>query len=75
MDPVFPFGLATTPGVQGCIADATINLLNSWDAAPVFKWVDDFNIMHESCRTITHKDGLVKYFYVYELADVIKHTA
>src|SRR5882724_12033727 len=66
MDHVFPFGLATTPGVKGCVTDATIGLLDSWDVAPVFKWVSDFNIMCEQCRTVTHDDGSAKYFYAYE---------
>src|SRR5882724_1124479 len=56
VDHVFLFGLATAPGVQGCVADATVDLLEFWGVAPVFKWVDNFSFMHEPCSMITHRD-------------------
>ena len=46
VDHVFPFGLATVPGIQGCcVADATVDILAFWEIAPVFKWVDDFSFL------------------------------
>ena len=72
IDHVFPFGLATAPGVQGCIVDATVDLLDVWDVTPVFKWVDNFNFMHEPCGTASHDDGLKDYIYAYDLDDIIQ---
>ena len=71
---MFPFGLETMPGVQGCIADATVDILESWEVTPVFKSVDNFNFMQEPSDTIVHKDGSIGYTYQYTLADVIKLT-
>jgi hypothetical protein len=34
---VFPFGLATAGGVQGHVADATVNILHSLDLSPIKK--------------------------------------
>jgi len=61
IDHVFPFSLATVPGVQGCVADATVDRKESWEVTPVFKWVDDFNFMREPRNTIVHKDGSIGY--------------
>lgn len=41
VDHVFPFGLATAGGVQGNVADATVDILHSMDLGPIKKWVDD----------------------------------
>jgi hypothetical protein len=41
IDHVFPFGLATAGGVQGHVADATVDILDSLDLGPIKKWVDD----------------------------------
>jgi len=71
VDHVFPFGLATAPSVQGCVADATVDLLDTWDVNPVFKWVDDFNFMREPCSAIMQEDGSIDYNYTYDLHDII----
>jgi len=47
VDHEFLFGLATVPGIQGCIADVTVDNLDAWEISLVFKWVDDFNFMCE----------------------------
>jgi len=72
IDHVFLFGLATAPGVQGCVADAMVDILNAWEVSPVFKWVDDFNFMREPCGTIRLDDGLMDYVYAYDLGDIIQ---
>jgi len=74
LDHVFPFGLAMAPGLQGCITDAMVDILDAWEISPVFKWVDDFNFMHEPCKSVTCKDGSIDYFYAYNLGDVIRCT-
>jgi len=58
VDHVFPFGLATAPGIQGCVADATVDILAFWKIAPVFKWVDDFSFLHEPCSKSSVRMGL-----------------
>jgi len=67
---VFPFGLATAPGVQGCIADVTVDILEAQEIAPVFMWVDNFNFMCRPCKAITQDDGSCCY-YPYDLTNVI----
>ena len=71
---MFPFGLETVPGVQGCVADATVDVLDACKITPVFKWVNDFNIMHELCGLAMCSNGLFHYFYAYDLADIIRCT-
>jgi hypothetical protein len=41
IDHVFPFGLATAGGVQGHVANATVDILHSLELGPIKKWVDD----------------------------------
>src|SRR5882724_3529006 len=74
MHHVFPFGLAMAPGVQGCIADATVDVLEACKITPMFKWVYDFNIMCKPCGSAMHDDGSIVYFYAYELSDVVRCT-
>ena len=74
IDHIFPFGLATAPGVQGCVMDATVDVLDAWNIAPVFKWVDDFNFMCEPCGTTSHDDGSKDYIYTYDLDDINQLT-
>ena len=42
MDHNVPFGLATSSGMQGEVADATIDIWVKMDVGPAVKWVDDF---------------------------------
>jgi hypothetical protein len=44
IDHVFPFGLTTAGGVQGNVADATVDILHGLDISPIKKWVDDHSI-------------------------------
>lgn len=44
MDHTFPFGLTTAGGVQGHVADATVDILANLDISPIKKWVDDHSI-------------------------------
>jgi len=39
-----PFGAASAHGLQGEVADATVDILYSLHIHPVIKWVDDFDI-------------------------------
>jgi len=71
IDHVFLFGLATSLHVQGCVMDVMVGLLDAWDIPPVFKWVDDFNFMHEPCSAVMHDDGSTDYSYVYDMGDII----
>lgn len=44
IDHTFPFGLTTAGGVQGHVADATVDILAKLDVSPIKKWVDDHSI-------------------------------
>lgn len=44
IDHTFPFGLTTAGGVQGHVADATVDILANLDVTPIKKWVDDHSI-------------------------------
>src|SRR3984957_13527993 len=44
MDHNVPFGAGSAHGLQGEVADATVDILYSLYIHPVIKWVDDFNI-------------------------------
>lgn len=70
IDHVFPFGLATAGGVQGNVADATVDILYSFDFGPIKKWVDDhtffrfaygggFRLADGSLSPFLYKHGLV----------------
>jgi len=48
-----------------------VDLLDAWEVGPVFKWVDDFNFMHEPCSAIMHDDSSMDYSYAYDLCDII----
>ena len=71
IDHMFPFGLATAPGVQGCVADAMVDILDAWEVALVF---DDFNFMWEPFGAIRLNDGSMDYVYAYDLGDIIQLT-
>ena len=43
MDHNVPFGLTSTSGLQGKVADATIDIWEHHNISPAVKWVDDFN--------------------------------
>jgi hypothetical protein len=49
IDHVFPFGLSTAGGVQGHVADATVDILSSKDLGPIKKWVDDHTFFRFPC--------------------------
>ena len=44
LDHNVPSGLGSASGIQGEIADATVDIWHSLDVRPVVKWVDDFTI-------------------------------
>jgi len=74
IDHVLPFSLATAPGIQGNVANVVVDLLLHWEFGPVFKWVDDFNFLHEQYASITGLDSSVSYSYAYGLSDIIMKT-
>jgi hypothetical protein len=60
IDHVFPFGLAMAGGVQGHVADATVDILHSLDLGPIKKWVDDHTFFRFaiSMSPFMYKHGL-----------------
>lgn len=69
-----PFGVASAHGLQGEIADATVDIWRGLGVKPVVKWVDDFNPFRFPTLDGAYEgisDG-VKYRYDYDLTR-IKH--
>lgn len=44
IDHIFPFGLSTAGGIQGNVADATVDILTCSNLGPIKKWVDDHTL-------------------------------
>jgi hypothetical protein len=44
IDHVIPFGLTSTSGLQGEVADATVDIWEHHDITPAVKWVDNFSV-------------------------------
>ena len=77
IDHVFPFGLTTAGGVQGHVADATVDILACLKVSPVKKWVDDHLIFRiATSGGLNLPDGSMSPFkYPYSLNDIINLTA
>ena len=72
MDHDVPFGLASASGLQGEVADATVDIWEHHDISPAVKWVDDFSVFR-----FPKTDGLfhdisngVRYAYGYDLTSI-----
>jgi hypothetical protein len=72
MDHNVPFGLASASGLQGEVADATIDIWEYHEVSPAVKWVDDFNVFR-----FPKSDGIfsaisdgVNYSYSYDLTSI-----
>lgn len=76
IDHVFPFGLTTAGGIQGHIADATVDILQSVDLGPIKKWVDDHTFFCFACGGSEKlADGSSKPFlYCHRLFDIYHHS-
>lgn len=72
IDHVFPFGLSTAGGVQGNVADATVDILTSMDFGPIKKWVDDHTLFWYAIGGgNTELDGSIAHFlYHHGLVDI-----
>lgn len=72
IDQNVPFGLASAAGLQGEIADATIDIWKHHKVSPAVKWVDDFNIFRfprSDGPFFGISDG-VEYRYGYDLTSI-----
>jgi hypothetical protein len=76
IDHVFPFGLATAGGVQGNVADATVDILSSFELGPIKKWVDDHTFFRFAyCGGFMLPNGsFAPYLYHHGLAEIYKHS-
>ena len=77
IDHVVPFGLSTACGIQGIIADATVDIVAAHGYGPTHKWVDDFSLFREPSDqghiSITVDDQT--FHYSYDLKDILHCTA
>lgn len=72
IDQNVPFGLASAAGLQGEIADATIDIWEHHEISPALKWVDDFNVFRfpkPDGQFLGISDGL-EYRYGYNLSSI-----
>lgn len=76
IDHVFPFGLTTAGGVQGQVADATVDILQSVDLGPIKKWVDDHTFFRFACGGGEKlADGSsAPFIYCHGLFDIYSHS-
>jgi hypothetical protein len=77
IDHNIPFGLTSSAGLQGKVADATIDIWEYHKVTPAVKWVDDFNIFHfpkSNGLFLSTSDG-VKYHYGYDLMSIKESIA
>jgi hypothetical protein len=72
IDHVFPFGLTTAGGVQGNIADATVDILHNLNISPIKKWVDDHSIFRFPVGGgyLCPDGSLSPYLFLFGLADI-----
>ncbi|TFY81501.1 hypothetical protein EWM64_g2511 [Hericium alpestre] len=64
LDHIAPFRLMTS-GLQGEVADATIDIWECAGVAPSLKWVDNFNIFHFPISWFIDDLGVPVYDYTY----------
>ena len=67
-----PFGLASASGLQGEVADATVDIWHSLRVGPVIKWVDDFNVFRYATEQglFAGISNNVLYRYDYDLSHI-----
>ena len=66
------FGLTSASGLQGEVADATVDIWKHHDISPAVKWVDDFNVFcfPKADGTFHSISNGVKYMYGYNLTSI-----
>jgi hypothetical protein len=67
-----PFGLTSASGLQGEVADATVDIWEHHGVSPAVKWVDDFNVFRFP-KTDGHFHGIsdgVEHMYDYDLTSI-----
>lgn len=76
IDHVFPFGLATAGGVQGHVADASVDILHSLELGPIKKWVDDHTFFRFAISGgLLLPDGSLSPFaYKHGLVEIYAHS-
>jgi len=76
VDHNFPFGLTTAGGVQGHVADATVDILHAMDIAPIKKWVDDHAMFRfPVAGGVLGPDGSISsYEYLFDLLSIFDAT-
>jgi len=78
MDHNVPFGLATSSGMQGEVADATIDIWVKMGVGPAVKWVDDFVLFRFPVPSGGDKmimDSRGEFHYSYDLEGAKKMSA
>jgi hypothetical protein len=76
IDHTFPFGLTTAGGVQGNVADATVDILAHLDVSPIKKWVDGHSIFRYPCGggVILPDGSVTPYEYLFGLINIYEKS-
>ena len=71
LDHVAPFGLATTSGLQGKVADAIMDIWTELGICPSAKWVDDVVLFHSPSPVLSDDVSSLCYHYNQEWAKTL----
>jgi len=66
-------GLATAGGIQGCIADAALEILKHHKVKLAVKWVDDFIFFWVPCPAINGPGAVLS--FKFNLSTILKITS
>ncbi|SJK98561.1 uncharacterized protein ARMOST_01829 [Armillaria ostoyae] len=67
-----PFGLTSSGGIQGTVADAFNDILHANGIPGVFKWVDDYDILRQPTSQRLVLNGDVQYSYAFDLQKILE---
>ena len=65
------FGLATSGGIQGTVADAAVAIFLFHGMSYIVKWVDDFVLFCSPITVLTDADNGVEYLYHIDLYTIL----
>lgn len=76
VDHVFPFGLTTAGGVQGNVADATVDILHNLELGPIKKWVDDHTFFRFAIGggDVLPDGSVTPFRYAHGLKEIYTHS-
>jgi hypothetical protein len=74
IDHVLRFGLATAGGIQGTVADAIADILETHGVHWLIKWVDDYNFLREPSGQRPGDKNVTVYIHSFDLDTILVIT-